>query len=244
MDRERFELEKKENIKRQATDVKLRNTARDFILQQFEHNYTYNFTWLGMPIIQFPQDIISLQEIIWKVKPDVIIETGIARGGSIIFHSSMQRLIGNNGIVIGIDIDIRSHNREAIENHPFANHVYLIEGDSTSFEVMDQVKELISGGKSVLVILDSNHTHDHVLKELEVFSPLVTNGSYLVVLDTIVEDMPDHFFKDRPWRAGNSPKSAVKQFLKENKRFTVDRDIEDKLLITVAPEGYLKCVSD
>ncbi|MCC3379489.1 cephalosporin hydroxylase family protein [Paenibacillus farraposensis] len=244
MNRERFELEKKENIKQQATDVKLRNTVYDFILQQAEHNYTYNFTWLGMPIIQFPQDIISLQEIIWEVKPDVIIETGIARGGSIIFHSSMQRLIGNNGIVIGIDIDIRSHNREAIENHPLASNVYLIEGDSTSVEVMNQVKEFIPEGKSVLVILDSNHTHDHVLKELEVFSPLVNNGSYLVVLDTIVEDMPDHFFKDRPWKAGNSPKSAVKQFLKENKRFIVDRDIEDKLLITVAPEGYLKCISD
>ncbi|MGV2963378.1 CmcI family methyltransferase [Paenibacillus xylanexedens] len=244
LEREKFEIEKKENIKRQAADRSLRGTAHDFILQQTAHNYTYNFTWMGLPIIQFPQDVIALQEIIWKVKPDVIIETGIARGGSIIFHSSMQRLIGKGGIVIGIDIDIRSHNKEAIEKHPFSDCVHLIEGDSTSDKVIDQVKDIISERKSVMVILDSNHTHDHVLKELEMFSPLVSNGSYLVVLDTIVEDMPDHFFKDRPWKAGNSPKSAVRQFLRENNRFINDKDLEDKLLITVAPEGYLKCIAD
>ncbi|MEK4734117.1 cephalosporin hydroxylase family protein [Paenibacillus sp. FSL L8-0641] len=244
MDRGNFELEKRENVKRQAADTNLKRTAHDFILQQAQYNYTYNFTWLGMPIIQFPQDIIALQEMIWSVKPDVIIETGIARGGSIIFHSSLQKLIGNDGIVIGIDIDIRPHNRDAIENHPFSDNVFLIEGDSTSVEVIKEVHEVISERKSVLVILDSNHTHEHVLRELEVYSPFVTKESYLVVLDTIVEDMPDHFFGNRPWKKGNSPKSAVRQFLQENKRFTVDASIENKLLITVAPGGYLKCISD
>lgn len=174
MDRGNFELEKRENVKRQAADTNLKRTAHDFILQQAQYNYTYNFTWLGMPIIQFPQDIIALQEMIWSVKPDVIIETGIARGGSIIFHSSLQKLIGNDGIVIGIDIDIRPHNRDAIENHPFSDNVFLIEGDSTSVEVIKEVHEVISERKSVLVILDSNHTHEHVLRELEVYSPFVT----------------------------------------------------------------------
>ncbi|XVL59685.1 CmcI family methyltransferase [Paenibacillus amylolyticus] len=206
MDKERFELEKKENMKRQAADTELRNTVHNFILQQTAHNYTYNFTWLGLPIIQFPQDVIALQEIIWKVQPDVIIETGIARGGSIIFHSSMQRLIGKGGIVIGIDIDIRSQNKEAIENHPFSDCVHLIEGDSTSDEVIERVKDIISERKSVMVILDSNHTHDHVLKELEVFSPLVSKGSYLVVLDTVVEDMPDHFLKTVRGKRETAPK--------------------------------------
>ncbi|MNW48568.1 Rhamnosyl O-methyltransferase precursor [compost metagenome] len=182
--------------------------------------------------------------MIWSVKPDVIIETGIARGGSIIFHSSLQKLIGNDGIVIGIDIDIRPHNRDAIENHPFSDNVFLIEGDSTSVEVIKEVREIISERESVLVILDSNHTHEHVLRELEVYSPFVTKESYLVVLDTIVEDMPDHFFGNHPWKKGNSPKSAVRQFLQENKRFTVDASIENKLLITVAPGGYLKCISN
>ncbi|MEK8209761.1 CmcI family methyltransferase [Paenibacillus sp. FSL L8-0696] len=243
MNRAEFELEKEENIKKQVEDVNLIETSHDFILQQAKHKYTYNFTWLGMPIIQFPQDIIALQEIIWKVKPDVIVETGIARGGSVIFYSSLQRLIGNEGIVIGVDVDIRSYNRKEIEDHPFSDTIHLIEGDSTSMKVLNQVKDLISDRKSVLIILDSNHTHEHVLKELELYSPFVTEGSYLVVLDTIVEDMPDHFFEDRPWKSGNSPKSAVRQFLQQNKRFIVDKNIEDKLLITVAPEGYLKCIA-
>jgi cephalosporin hydroxylase len=243
MNRAEFELEKVENIKKQAEDAIFKETSRDFILQQVQHKYTYNFTWMGMPIIQFPQDIIALQEIIWEVKPDVIIETGIARGGSVIFYSSLQRLIGNEGIVIGVDVDIRPHNRKEIEDHPFSDTIHLIEGDSTSMKVLNQVKDLISDRKSVLIILDSNHTHEHVLKELELYSPFVTEGSYLVVLDTIVEDMPDHFFEDRPWKSGNSPKSAVRQFLQQNKRFIVDKNIEDKLLITVAPEGYLKCIA-
>ncbi|MFF2018101.1 cephalosporin hydroxylase family protein [Paenibacillus sp. NPDC058177] len=244
MNRAEFEMEKMENIKKQAEDVNLKKITNDFILQQTEHKYTYNFTWLGMPIIQFPQDIIALQEIIWEVKPDVIIETGIARGGSVIFYSSLQRLIGNEGIVIGVDVDIRPHNRKEIESHPFSDRIHLIEGDSTSLETINQVKDIISDRKSVLIILDSNHTHEHVFKELELYSPLVTKGSYLVVLDTIVEDMPDHFFKERPWKSGNSPKTAARQFLQQNNRFIVDKTIEDKLLITVAPEGYLKCIAD
>lgn len=152
----------------------------------------------------------------------------------------MQRLIGNDGIVIGIDIDIREHNRIEIEKHPFAEGIHLIQGDSTSMEVYNQVVNIISDRKSVLIILDSNHTHDHVYKELELYSSLVTEGSYLVVLDTIVEDMPDHFFEDRPWKSGNSPKSAVRQFIQKDDRFVIDKSIEDKILITVAPDGYLK----
>ncbi|MBH5320633.1 cephalosporin hydroxylase family protein [Paenibacillus sp. GSMTC-2017] len=240
MDRAAFELEKLQNIRALGNDETLKKTAHDFILQQVEHKYTYNFTWLGIPIIQFPQDMIALQEIIWQVKPDVIIETGIARGGSVIFYASLQKLIGNDGIVIGVDVDIRPHNRIEIENHPLSDLIHLVEGDSVSEEVYKQVVDIISDRKSVLIILDSNHTHEHVYKELEVYSPLVSESSYLVVLDTVVEDMPDHFFEDRPWKQGNSPKSAVRQFLEHNQQFAVDKSIEDKLLITVAPEGYLK----
>lgn len=240
MDRLAFEVEKNKNIQEQAKDEALKKTVHNFVLQQVEHKYTYNFTWLGMPIIQFPQDMIALQELIWKVKPDVIIETGIARGGSVIFYSSLQKLIGNNGIVIGVDVDIREHNRVEIENHPFFDSIHLIEGDSTSESVLKEVKDIVGNRKSIMVILDSNHTHDHVYKELQIYSPLVSEGSYLVVLDTIVEDMPDHYFTDRPWKRGNSPKSAVRQFLQNNQQFVVDKSIEDKILITVAPEGYLK----
>ncbi|GKU76795.1 cephalosporin hydroxylase family protein [Paenibacillus sp. L3-i20] len=240
MDKAAFELEKIQNIQALGNNETLKKTAHDFILQQVEHKYTYNFTWLGIPIIQFPQDMIALQEVIWKVKPDVIIETGIARGGSAIFYASLQKLIGNDGIVIGVDVDIRPHNRVEIENHPLSKNIYLIEGDSVSQEVYKQVVNIVSNRKSVLIILDSNHTHEHVYKELEVYSPLVSENSYLIVLDTVVDDMPDHFFEDRPWKSGNSPKSAVRQFLKHNQQFVVDKSIEDKLLITVAPEGYLK----
>ena len=208
------------------------------------HNYSYNFSWLGVKIIQFPQDMIALQEIIWQVKPDLIIETGIAHGGSIIFSSSMLEMIGGNGRVVGVDIDIRSHNRQIIENHPMFKRITMIEGSSTDLQVAHQVEQLAHGNNPVLVLLDSNHTHDHVLRELELYSPLVTKGSYLIVFDTAIEDMPEDFFPDRPWGKGNNPKTAVWEFLKKNDRFVIDRELERKLLVTVAPDGYLKCIKD
>jgi cephalosporin hydroxylase len=182
-----------------------------------------------------------MQEIIWQVKPDLIIETGIAHGGSLIFYASMLELLGNNGQVLGIDIDIREHNRVEIEKHSMFKRITMIEGSSVDKDIAKQVYNFARDKKEILVVLDSMHTHDHVLRELELYSPLVTKDSYLVVFDTVIEDMPEDFFPDRPWGKGNNPKTAVWEFLKTNNRFIVDKEIENKLLITVAPDGYLKC---
>ena len=225
----------------------LQKTADTFMRASMQPKYSYNFTWLGRPVIQYPQDIIAMQEIIWEVKPDLIIETGIAHGGSLIFHASMLELNvicggPEDAQVLGIDIEIRPHNRKAIEAHPMFRRTSMIEGSSTDKETAGQVYDFAKGKKNILVCLDSMHTHDHVLKELELYSPLVTKGSYLVVFDTIIEDMPADSFPDRPWDKGNNPKTAVWKFLKNNDRFEVDRTIENKLLITVAPDGYLRCV--
>ena len=222
----------------------LRQLSHAWFEKASECKYSYHFTWLGRPIIQFPQDIIAMQEIIWSVKPDLIIETGIAHGGSLIFYASMLELIGGDRHVIGIDMDIRAQNREAIEKHPLHRRITMIQACSTDEAVAREIHGLASGKKCVLVALDSNHEHNHVSKELELYSPLVTMGSYLVVFDTVIEDMPDSFSAHRPWGPGNNPKTAVRQFLETNTRFVVDRDIESKLAISVAPGGYLKCVRD
>ncbi|MDY7055161.1 cephalosporin hydroxylase family protein [Limnospira fusiformis] len=220
------------------------NLTLDWIIDSARVKYTYKFSWMGRPIIQFPQDMIAMQEIIWKVKPDLIIETGIAHGGSLIFYSSMLELMGGEGQILGIDVDIRQHNRVEIEKHPMFKRITMIEGSSIDDEIVKQVYDVAQDKGTVLVVLDSNHTHDHVLKELELYSPLVTKDSYLVVFDTVVEDMPEDFFPDRPWGKGNNPKTAVWEFLETNKRFEIDKNIDSKLLITVAPDGYLKCIQE
>lgn len=218
--------------------------ANDFMKETAAYQYSYNFTWLGRPIIQFPQDMIAMQEIIWHVKPDLIIETGIAHGGSLIFYASILELIGGEGEVLGIDIDIREHNKVEIEKHPMYKRITMIEGSSIDEKIAEQVYDFAKSRKRVMVFLDSMHTHDHVLKELQLYSPLVTKGSYLVVFDTIIEDMPEDFFPHRPWGKGNNPKTAVEEFLKANDRFVIDKEIENKSLITVAPDGYLKCIKN
>jgi cephalosporin hydroxylase len=227
-----------------ARDGAIKREAFDLFLRMCQYRYSYNFTWLGRPIIQFPQDMIAMQEIIWKVKPDLIIETGIAHGGSLIFSASILEMIGGHGRVLGIDVDIRAHNRIEIERHPLFRRITMIEGSSVDPAVVEQVRDTARGKANVLVVLDSNHTHEHVAGELECYAPLVTQGSYLVVFDTVVEEMPDAFFPDRPWGKGNNPQTAVRQFLQGNDRFEIDNEIEDKLLITVAPGGYLKCVKE
>ncbi|MGC8603010.1 MAG: cephalosporin hydroxylase family protein [Desulfomonilaceae bacterium] len=218
------------------------------MLASIRHKYSYNFAWLGRPIIQYPQDIIAMQEIIFEVKPDLIIETGIAHGGSLIFYASMLELVaacgGPDGVVLGIDIDIRAHNRKAIEEHPMFKRISMIEGSSIAPEIITQVNEKAKDKKSIMVCLDSNHTHDHVLAELNAYAPLTSVGSYCVVFDTIIEDMPADFFPDRPWGPGNNPKTAVREYLKDHPEFEIDKSIEHKLLITVAPDGYLKRVKD
>jgi cephalosporin hydroxylase len=237
-----FRQECLERIKANEKNDPLISAANAFVKESALPKYSYNFTWLGRPIIQFPQDIIAMQEIIWQVKPDLIIETGIAHGGSLIFYASILELIGGNGEVLGIDIDIREHNQVEIEKHPMYKRIDMIEGSSIDEKIAEQVYDFAKGRKRVMVFLDSMHTHDHVLKELKLYSPLVTKGSYLVVFDTVIEDMPEDFFPDRPWGKGNNPKTAVWEFLKTTDRFEIDKEIENKLLITVAPDGFLKRV--
>lgn len=227
-----------------ASDRELLYWARQLFNRACEYNYSYNFNWLGRPMIQFPQDMVALQEIIWSVKPDLIVETGIAHGGSLIFSASLLELIGGEGEVLGIDIDIREHNRIAIEKHSMAKRIKMIQGSSISDETAKKVFDIAENKKRVLVILDSNHTHEHVAKELELYSSLVTKESYLIVFDTVVEDMPDNVFPNRPWGRGNNPKTAVWEFLKGDDRFEIDKQIENKLLITAAPDGYLKRIKD
>jgi len=228
-----------------------------FIADTLDEKYCYNFEWLSRPIIQFPQDMVAMQELIWQVKPDLIIETGIAHGGSLIMSASMLAMIDyceavEGGValdpqatkrrVLGVDIDIRQHNRIAIEAHPMSHRIDMIEGSSIEPETIAQVKGAAAGFERVLVILDSNHTHDHVYAEMEAYAPLASNGSYCVVYDTIVEDLPEDAFPDRPWGKGNNPKTAVWEYLKTHPEFEIDQSVQNKLLITVAPDGYLKRV--
>jgi len=240
----RFFAEVAANIEGLKEDTDVQALSRIWLREVTRHKYAYNFTWMGRPLIQFPQDMIAMQEIVWRVRPDLIIETGVAHGGSLIYYSSLLELLGNNGRVIGVDIDIREHNRIELEKHPMFKRLDLIQGSSIDPAVADKVARLAEGRKSVLVVLDSNHTHDHVLNELKLYAPLVTRGSYLVVFDTLIEDMPDEFFADRPWGKGNNPKTAVREFMTTTDRFAIDKEIDAKLLITVALDGYLRCIKD
>jgi len=234
-----FYKEKEENINRQSGD-KFKNLGVDFVKDTLDTQYSYNFSWMGRPIIAFPQDMLAMQEIIWEIKPDLIIETGVAHGGSIVYYASLLEMIGNDGLVIGIDIDIRNYNKELIEAHPMMKRIKLIEGSSVSKKVVDQVKEIANKKSRILVCLDSNHTHEHVLEELNLYASLTSTNSYCVVFDTIIEDLPeDHEWK-RPWNKENNPKTAVREFLNSNDDFIIDKSIQNKLLITVAPDGYLK----
>ena len=240
----RFIAEVQENIEGLRADTAVRQATRDWVAAIAPHKYTYNFTWLGRPIIQFPQDLAAMQEIIWATKPDLIIETGIAHGGSLIFHASMLQLLGNHGRVLGVDIDIRNHNRAEIEAHPMFERIEMIQGSSIDDSIADQVRAISNEAKRVMVVLDSNHTHAHVERELELYAPLVTKDCYLMVCDTLIEDMPAGSFPDRPWDKGDNPATAVEAFLSETDRFEVDAVIDAKLQISVAPGGYLKCVAD
>jgi cephalosporin hydroxylase len=240
---ERFAAEVAANIRGLAADGDVQALSRIWVREVTRYRYSYNFTWMGRPIIQTPQDMVALQEIIWRTRPEVVVETGIAHGGSLVYHASLMELLGGEGRVIGVDIEIRPHNRVEIERHPMAKRITLIEGSSVDPAVVERVAREV-GGKRAMVILDSNHTLEHVRRELEQYSPLVAKGCYLVVFDTLLEDMPADLQGNRPWGPGNGPKTAVHQFLQGNARFEIDRDIQHKLLITVGPDGYLRCVKD
>jgi cephalosporin hydroxylase len=251
-----FKKEVESNIERLGAADDMRRLGIDFLVKTADYRYSYNFSWLGRPIIQYPQDMIAMQEIIWNVRPDLIIETGIAHGGSLIFYASILEMLAiaghSDGRIIGIDIDIREHNRAAIESHSMYKRIEMIQGSSISPENISKIKERAQGCSNVMVVLDSNHTHEHVMAELEAYAPLVSAGSYCVVFDTVVEDMPQNSFPGRPWGVGDNPKTAVWEFLKKSDagdvtnaqgevvKFAIDKSIEHKLLVTVAPDGYLK----
>jgi cephalosporin hydroxylase len=264
-----FEEFVQQNIANLGNDSDFKGLTNIWLREAIRHNYAQNFSWLGRPIIQVPQDIYALQEVIWQVKPDLIIETGIAHGGSLIMSASMLALLDyceaavqggvvdpgrSNRSVLGIDIDIRAHNRAGIEGHPLAHLIEMIEGSSIDSDVVSEVKALAKGYDKILVCLDSNHTHDHVLSELEAYAPLTSLGSYCIVWDTGVEDLPKGFCKDRPWDKGNNPKTAVYEYLRiicngkstamdgKQLKFEINKEIHNKLMITAAPDGFLKRV--
>jgi cephalosporin hydroxylase len=252
-----FEKEVVLRVQENGANAALELAGLDFTRISTMPKYSYNYFWLGRPIIQYPQDMVAMQELIWQIKPDLIIETGIAHGGSLILSASMLSLLDycdaiEQGMmldpkaprrrVLGLDIDIRAHNRAAIEAHPMANRIDMIEGSSIDPAIIAQVQDIARGYERVLVCLDSNHTHAHVLAELEAYAPLVSVGSYCVVFDTIVEDMPAKMFPDRPWGPGDNPKTAVWEYLKTHPEFEIDKQMDHKLLISVAPDGYLKRV--
>ena len=245
---QQFEKEREARVEALAQDVEFQNQSRDWLEQSMRRQYVYNFSWLGRPIIQNPIDMMAMQELIWTIQPDVIIETGIAHGGSIIYSASLLELnaaCGGNpeAFVIGIDIDIREHNREAILQHPMSKRITMLQGSSVADDIVSKVRELVKDKKKVLVFLDSNHTHEHVLAELNAYAGLVSKDSYCVVFDTFVEDVPADVFDNRPWNPGNSPKTAVHTFLESNPEFVIDKNMHHKLQITVAPDGFLKRIN-
>lgn len=240
-----FNEEVGERLDHNGKNAELLKAARTFTEKSTEPKYSYNFSWMGRPIIQYPQDIMAMQELIWNIKPDFIIETGIAHGGSLIFSAAMLELNAacggpDDAAVLGVDIDIRSHNKQAIEAHPMAKRISMIQGSSIAPDIIAQVKERAKSRQKILVCLDSNHTHEHVLAELNAYATLTSVDSYCVVFDTLIEDMPADAYPDRSWGPGNNPRTAVWEFLKSNKQFQIDKSIDNKLLISVAPDGYLK----
>jgi len=236
---ELFYKERRDAVSQMGDDKELFKKSIDWMLHADKYKYTYNFTWLGRPIIKFPNDIVILQELIYQLKPDVIVETGIAHGGSIIFSASMLELLGK-GEVVAVDIDIREHNKKEIENHPMFKRITMYEGSSLDESIFARIKKHCEGKETVLVCLDSLHTHDHVLKELNLYSPLVTKGSYIICPDTFIEFFPKGYYDNRPWDVGDNPYTAVKEFLGKNKDFEIDHHINAKLMITEGIDGYLK----
>jgi cephalosporin hydroxylase len=247
--------ERQERLHDYANDGRFKALSRDWLEESMRKKYVYNFDWMGRPIIQYPQDMVAMQELVWNVRPDLIIETGIAHGGSLVLSASLLAMLDmcdaieigqsidprqSRRKVIGVDIDIRSHNRVAIEAHPMSSRIQMIQGSSVAAETIESVREATVGYSRIMVMLDSMHTHSHVLDELQAYAPMVTAGSYCVVFDTFVEDMPPRFFEDRPWDIGNNPKTAVHDWLISHPEFEIDDMLESKLQITVAPSGFLR----
>ncbi len=252
-----FNDERDARVRALASDSEFLAESRRWVEASMRRKYVYDFDWLGRPIIQYPQDMVALQEIVWSTRPDVIVETGIAHGGSLVLSASLLALLDlcdattagelldpakPRRHVVGVDIDIRPHNRASIEAHPLANRIHMVQGSSIDPQIVEQVQALVGPGRRVMVCLDSMHTHDHVLAELRAYAPMVSTGCYCIVFDTFVQDVPQDVFPDRPWGPSNNPKTALHQFLAEGAGFEIDRSMHTKLQITVAPDGFLRRV--
>ena len=247
---EKFRMERIEGIAEQGRDEEARRLSQAWISHPGLHQYSYNFSWLGRPIIQYPQDIVAMQELIFTVQPDLIIETGIAHGGSLILYASLLELNAmcggqQNFSVLGIDIDIRAHNREAIEAHPIfqRGHITMLEGSSIDADMVAKVHKFAAPYKRIMVLLDSNHTHEHVFSELTAYATLVSVDSYCVVFDTVIENMAADAYPDRPWGKGNNPMTAAGAYLASHPEYVCDEMMDSKLLISVAPKGFLKRIA-
>ena len=263
----KFEKDCEEEILQQGSNNELKQKSIEWLRNANNHKYSYHFKWMNRPIIQYPQDIQMMQELIMEVEPDLIIETGIAHGGSILFSASMMALldlsdsIKNNENyditnsqrkVLALDIDIREHNKKEILNNPFSKYIEMLEGSSIDDSIINKVHNIAKNFKKILIFLDSNHTHEHVLAELNAYANLTSVGSYIVVFDTVIDYLPENHLPNesnpsmseaRTYTKGNSPMSAVREFLKDNENFKIISEIDSKLLISVAPEGYLKRIS-
>ena len=247
-----FKSDCRKNIKQQAGDPSFISASKNWLNLANRHMYSYNFECLGRPLIQYPQDIVQYQETVFNSHPTLIIETGIAHGGSLVLSASMLCLLDvmeglnpreSSRKVVGVDIDIRPHNRKALDEHPLRFKMELIQGSSIDSAIIQQVRSHADGVERVLLSLDSNHTHEHVLAELNAYADLVSVGSYCIVFDTVIEDLPASSFPDRPWDVGNNPKTALHEWLKSHPEFEIDKDIDNKLSISVAPDGYLKRIT-
>ncbi|KAB7610070.1 cephalosporin hydroxylase [Amylibacter sp. SFDW26] len=252
-----FVKEVEDRVASYVNEKEMRKAASDFMRASTQPKYCYNFSWQTRPIIQYPQDMVAVQEIIWDVKPDLIVEMGIAHGGSLIYNASILAMLDmceaiedgrtidpaqSKRRILGVDIDIREHNRIEIEKHPMSSRIDMIQGSSIAPEIIQQVKDYAADYERILVCLDSNHTHSHVLAELEAYAPLTSVGSYCVVFDSIVEDLPEDMYPDRPWGPGDNPKTALWDYVERHPEFEIDKQMFEKLLISVCPDGFLKRV--
>lgn len=235
---EEFNKDKAQRIQALGSDEEMKKLSLQWLEKASEHKYIYNFDWLGIPIIHQPADIVAIQEIIWDKKPDVVIESGIAHGGGLLLYASILKILGK-GKVIGVEIDWREHNKKRLDAHPLSDMIEIIEADCLSDEAHDKLKSMIKPEDKVMVVLDSHHTHEHVLKELELFHKYVSPGQLMILPDTLIEYLPKGFYPDRPWDVGDNPATAIREFLKSHPEFEVDKMRNDKLLITEGIDGYL-----
>lgn len=237
--RKQFENMRLKMARKMAADAKLNKNALKVLIKADYYNWIHQTNWLGQPILQLPQDMFALQEIIYKTRPEYIIELGVAWGGSLLFYSTLMEVLGGKKI-IGVDIYLPSSLKKRLNSYDrVSQRIVLIKGSSVEEATVKKIKRIIGNSKKTLVILDSNHTHEHVLRELRIYSQFIGKGYYLVCTDTIIEDIPEQKHRPRPWGLGNNPKTALRQFLRENKSFKIDKEIKNKLLLSCNPDGYL-----